>query len=91
MGKLTEFYKQHRRLFIAQKHQNTRQTEKFKDMVLLRFFEYCESENIFHTGGISKKTAERFFNTLEIKRLSDETKRKYLLVINSMFKRYFKR
>lgn len=90
MGKLTEFYKQHRRLFIAQKHQNTRQTEKFKDMVMLIFFKYCESQKIFHTAGINKKVIIEFFNTGEMLGKSNETRRKYFLIISEFYKRHFK-
>ncbi|MHB8231886.1 MAG: hypothetical protein ACYDDB_03170 [bacterium] len=91
MGKLMEFYKQHRRLFIAQKHQNTRQTEKFKDMVMLKFLEYCESKGIFHTDGIhKKKIIIDFFNTGEMLNKSNETRRKYFLVIAEFYKKHFK-
>ena len=91
MGKLTEFYKQHRRLFIVQKHQNTRQTEKFKDAVMLKFLEYCESKGIFHTNGIYKKQIIiDFFNTPEMLNKSHETRRKYFLIISEFCKRYFK-
>ena len=55
MGKLTEFYKQHRRLFLAQKHQNTSKTQKFRDKVAIKFFSFCESQNLLHTDGIRKK------------------------------------
>ncbi|MCL4322473.1 MAG: hypothetical protein M0016_01270 [Deltaproteobacteria bacterium] len=91
MVKLTEFYKQHRRLFIAQKHQNTRQTEKFKDAVMLKFLEYCESKGIFHTDGIRKKRIIiDFFNMPEMPSKSHETRRKYFLVIAEFYKRHFK-
>ncbi|MHB1661112.1 MAG: hypothetical protein ACYCTD_03320 [bacterium] len=85
-----EFYKQHRRLFIVQKHQNTRQTEKFKDAVMLKFLEYCESQKIFHTAGINKKVITEFFNATEILGKSHETRRKYFLVIAEFYKRHFK-
>ena len=88
MGKLSEFYKQHRRLFLAQKHQNTHQTEKFKDIVMLRFINYCESRRIYHTKGINKQIAIDFFNTPEMQSKSYESKRKYFLIIREFFKRF---
>ena len=90
MGKLTEFYTQHRRLFIAQKHQNLKQTERFKDAVVLKFLGFCESQKIYHTKGIKKQIAIDFFNTPEMLGKSDETRRKYFFVIREFYKRYFK-
>lgn len=87
MGKLTDFYKQHRRLFLAQKHQNTKQTERFKDMVMVKFLGYCESQNIFHNDGIKKRTAADFFRSRDVTNLSDETKRKYFLVLREFYGR----
>ena len=87
MGKLIEFYKQHRRLFLRQKHQNTRHTEGFRDMVLLKFFEYCEAQKIFHTAGITKRTVLDFFLSQDISNKSDETKRKYFLVLREFYSR----
>lgn len=90
MAKLVEFYEQHRRLFIAQKHQNIHKTEQFKNTVLIKFLEYCEAQNIFHTGGIRKKTAKDFFNTNKMQSKSYETRRKYFLVIREFYKRFLK-
>ena len=90
MGKLTEFYKQHRRLFLAQKHQNTQQTERFKDTAMLRFIDYCESRKIYHTKGINKHIAIDFFNTPEMLGKSDEIRRKYFLIVREFYKRHYK-
>ena len=90
MGSLTEYYKQHRRLFLSQKHQNTSQTEKFRDMVILKFFQYCESRKIFHTTMITKKTAFNFFGSQDVLNKSSETKRKYFLIIREFYGRYKK-
>ena len=91
MGKLIEFYKQHRRLFLAQKHQNTSQTEKFRDAVVIKFLLYCESKNVFHTDGIRKKQrVTDFFNSSEMLSKSYESRRKYFLVIKEIYKRFFK-
>ncbi len=87
MGGLMDFYKQHRRLFLAQKHQNTRQTERFKDMVIVKFLGYCESQSIFHNGGIKKRTAAGFFRSRDVISLSKETKRKYFLVLREFYSR----
>ena len=90
MGRLTEFYKQHRRLFLAQKHQNNRQTERFRDMVMLKFCKYCEFQKISHTDGINKKVVMEFFNAPEMLGKSAETRRKYFLVIREIYRRFFK-
>ena len=91
MGKLIEFYKQHRRLFLRQKHQNTSQTEKFRDAVIIKFLLYCESKNIHHTDGIRlKRIAQEFFCTKEMFNKSAETRRKYFLVLREFYKRFFK-
>ena len=87
MGKLIEFYKRHRRLFLRQKHQNTRQQERFRDTVMLKFFCYCESQKIFHTLGITKRTALDFFLSQDMSNKSDETKRKYFLVLREFYSR----
>ena len=91
MGKLTEFYKQHRRLFLSQKHQNTRQQERFRDMVVIKFFAYCESKNVYHTDGLRKKELiTDFFSSTEMLNKSDESRRKYFLVIREIYRRFFK-
>lgn len=91
MGKLIEFYKQHRRLFLRQKHQNTSQTEKFRDSVVIKFLLYCESKNVFHTDGIRKKQmAIDFFYSSEMLNKSYESRRKYFLIIKELYKRFFK-
>ena len=91
MGKLTEFYKQHRRLFLAQKHQNTFKTQKFRDMAAIKFFSFCESQNLLHTDGIRKnQVIKDFFNTEEMLNKSNETRRKYFLVIKEIYQRFFK-
>ena len=91
MGKLIEFYRQHRRLFLAQKHQNTSQTEKFRDAVAIKFLLYCESKNVFHTDGIRKKQiVTDFFNSSEMLSKSYESRRKYFLVIREFYNRHFK-
>ena len=91
MGKLIDFYKQHRRLFLSQKHQNTRQTERFRDMVVITFLAYCESKNVFHTDGIRKKQiAIDFFNSGEMSNKSYESRRKYFLIIREFYRRYKK-
>ena len=91
MGKLTEFYKQHRRLFLAQKHQNTSKTQKFRDMAAIKFFLFCESQNLLHTDGIRKKQVVKdFFGTKEMLNKSNETRRKYFLVIKEIYRRFFK-
>ena len=87
MGRLIEFYKQHRRLFLTRKHQNTRQTERFRDMVMVKFFGFCESRKIFHTGGGKKGTASDFFHSQDVISLSDETKRKYFLLLREFYER----
>ena len=87
MGKLIEFYNGHRRLFLSQKHQNTRQTERFRGMVILKFLEYCEFQKIFHTAGITKRTALDFFLSQDMSNKSDETKRKYFLVLREFYSR----
>ena len=87
MGKLTDFYKQHRRLFLAQKHQNTKQTERFRNMVMVKFLGYCESQKIFHNDGIKKRTAAGFFHSRDVISLSAETKRKYFLVLREFYGR----
>ena len=74
MGKLIEFYNGHRRLFWSQKHQNTRQQERFRNTVMLKFFCYCESQKIFHTAGITKRTALDFFLSQDMPNKSEETK-----------------
>ena len=67
MGKLLDFYKQHRRLFLAQKHQDTSKTQKFRDMAAIKFFLFCESQNLLHTDGIRKKQVVKdFFGTKEM-------------------------
>ena len=87
MGKLIEFYNGHRRLFLRQKHQNTRQTERFRGMVILKFLEYCEFQKIFHTAGITKRTALDFFLSQDMSNKSEETKRKYFLVLREFYSR----
>ena len=86
MGKLVEFYKQHRRLFLQNKHQNNSKTEKFRKSALLRFLTFCESQNIYHTFAIYPQTAKDFF-TQEIYSLSPESKRKYFLILKEFYKR----
>jgi hypothetical protein len=61
MGNLTDFYKQHRRLFLVNKHENLSSTEKAKDHMLQDFFTYCESRQIYHTKGINKNIAQDYF------------------------------
>ena len=90
MGKLTEFYKQHRRLFLAQKHQNTLRQERGRDAMIVKFLQYCEFLQIYHTKGICKQTALDFFNMPEMLSKSHETRRKYFLVISEFYDRYFK-
>ena len=91
MGKLTEFYKQHRRLFLAQKHQNTFKTQKFRDKAAIKFFSFCESQNLLHTDGICKKQIVKdFFNSKDMLNKSEETRRKYFLVIKEIYFRFFK-
>ena len=91
MGKLLDFYKQHRRLFLAQKHQNTSKTQKFRDMAAIKFFAFCESQHILHTDGIRKKQVIKdFFGTKEMLNKSNETRRKYFLVIKEIYRRFFK-
>ena len=90
MAKLVDFYEHHHRLFLAQKHSNTSQTEKFKDTVALKFFRYCETLQIYHTRGIRKQTAIDFFNSSEISKLSSESRRKHFLVVREIYRRFFK-
>ena len=91
MGKLIDFYKQHRRLFLAQKHQDASKTQKFRDMAAIKFFSFCESQNILHTDGIRKKqVVKAFFGTKEMLNKSSETRRKYFLVIREIYRRFFK-
>ncbi len=90
MGKLIEFYKQHRRLFLTQKHQNTLRTERGRDAMIVKFLQYCEFLQIYHTKGINKGIAIDFFNTPEIQSKSYETRRKYFLVIAEFYKRHYK-
>jgi hypothetical protein len=90
MGNLVDFYAQHRRLFIAQKHQNLQQTERFKDLVIFKFLTFCESKSIYHTKGIKNQTAVQFFDTPEMLALSHESRRKYFLAIREFYKRFFK-
>lgn len=87
MGKLIEFYNGHRRLFWSQKHQNTRQQERFRNTVMLKFFCYCESQKIFHTLGITKRTAFDFFGSQDVLNKSSETRRKYFLVVREFYQR----
>ena len=35
MAQLVDFFTQHKRLFYAQKHENLRKTEKFKDVTAI--------------------------------------------------------
>ena len=91
MGTLLDFYKQYRSLFLAQKHQNTSKTQKFRDMAAIKFFLFCESQNILHTDGIRKKQIVKdFFDTEEMLNKSNETRRKYFLVIREIYLRFFK-
>lgn len=91
MGRLIDFYKQHRRLFLSQKHQNTRQQERHRDMVAIKFFDYCESKNIFHTGGTrEKQIAMDFLNTPKLSAYSYETRRKYFMVLSEIYERFHK-
>ena len=90
MGKLIEFYKQHRRLFLAQKHQNTLRQERGRDAMIVKFLQYCEFLHIYHTKGIRKQTAIDFFNTPGMLSKSNETRRKYFLVTREFYKRYSK-
>ncbi len=90
MAQLVDFFTQHKRLFYAQKHENLRKTEKFKDTVLLKFLSFCESRNLFHTDAIRKKHATLFFNTAEMLALSPETRRKYFLVLREFYQRFLK-
>ena len=90
MGNLVDFYAHHRRLFIAQKHQNTSQTEMFKDRVIFKFLTFCESKSIYHTKGIKRQIAIDFFNSPEMLALSHESRRKYFLVIREFYNRHFK-
>jgi hypothetical protein len=85
MVKLTEFYKQHRRLFLAQKHQNTRQTEKFKNAVMLKFLEYCESQKIFHTAEINKKVIIKVAMLYCVMRKDDKQNYIFTNLINVYF------
>ena len=87
MAKLVEFYMQHKRLFCAQKHQNTSKTEKSKNTVLVKFLSYCEAQKIFHTAGITKRTALDFFLSQDMPNKSEETKRKYFLVLREFYSR----
>jgi len=87
MAKLIDFYKQHRRLFLSQKHENISKTEHYRNMIILKFLEYCEANKIFHTAGIKKQTAKNFLSQLE---LSQESKRKYYLVLREFYKRFKK-
>ena len=89
MGNLLDFYKQHRRLFLAQKHQNLSETERRKDSMLQDFFSYCEDMRIFHTKGINKKVVSSFFQSENMKGRSEETRRKYFLVLREFFKRFY--
>ncbi|MCL5673247.1 MAG: hypothetical protein M1407_01315 [Deltaproteobacteria bacterium] len=89
MGKLLDFYKQHRRLLLPQKHQNTAGQEAENDKKLQKFLIYCESMRIYHTKEINKKTASSFFQSENMAEKSNETRRKYFLVINSFFKRFY--
>ncbi|MHB1664331.1 MAG: hypothetical protein ACYCT7_03585 [bacterium] len=91
MGNLTDFYKQHRRLFLISKHQNLTDTEKGKDRMLQDFLIYCESRQIFHTQGINKKIVSDYFRSDAMLKRSSETKRKYYLVIREMFRRFLKK
>ncbi|MHB1680319.1 MAG: hypothetical protein ACYCTB_07425 [bacterium] len=90
MGNLTDFYKQHRRLFLINKHQNLSATEKAKDHMLQDFLIYCESRQIYHTNGINKKITQDYFNSETMRNRSPETKRKYYLVVREFFKRFLK-
>jgi len=87
MAKLVDFFIQHRRLFIVAKHQNVSKTERYRNMIILKFLEYCESCQIFHTAGISKKTAKDFLSQIN---LSAESKRKYFLTLREFYKRFLK-
>ena len=84
MSNLINFYRQHSRLFLKQKHQNTSQTENFRDMVILKFLDFCESKKVFHTRGITKKLAADFLYSEREK--SSETLRKYFLVLREFFR-----
>lgn len=74
---------------MPQKHQNTAGQETEKDRILQRFLIYCENMRIYHTKGIRNKTVKDFFDTQEMLSKSIETRRKYFLIINSFFKRFY--
>ena len=84
MGNLINFYEKNSRLFLKQKHQNTSKTEKFRDMTILKFLEFCESKKIFHTRGMTKKLAADFLYSEREK--SSETLRKYFLILREFFR-----
>jgi len=88
MAKLIDFYTQHRRLFLSQKHENISKTENYRNTIMLSFLRYCESRKIYHTNGITKQTAKDFFKSQT--HLSAESKRKYYLVLREFYRRFLK-
>ncbi|MHB1646609.1 MAG: hypothetical protein EVG15_09825 [Candidatus Acididesulfobacter diazotrophicus] len=90
MGKLINFFETNKRLFIVRKHQNTIRQEKYRISMIRTFLSFCEKNNIFHTGQISQKIVERFFEEYLID-CGHSTKKQYFLVIRHFFKRFLKK
>ena len=90
MSKLLNFFENNRRLFIVRKHQNGGKQEKYRSMVIRRFFEYCERNNIYHTNQITPSIARKFLSE-QLKDYSAESKRQYALVLRHFFKRFLKK
>jgi len=87
MGSLVSIFRQKNKIFIIKKHENTREWEKTKMHRIEKFLRFCEAKYIKDIHQIEKKNYDMFIENLNKQNKSDETIRKYSLVLKEFFNR----
>ena len=78
MGKLTYDFSQNRRKYFVQRHQFSEKSNQERKNRIIKFLRFCESKQIKKISDIRQKHYDQFLQTMNI---SDETVRKYAIVI----------
>ena len=81
MGKLVTFFKNKNSVFLQRRHENTKEWQHTKAKRIEKFLRYCESKRIVDIHQISQKQYNEFSQNLVELNRSDETIRKYAIVI----------
>ena len=87
MGQLVRALSEKPFRFLRKKHLISKETERKKLRMLRRFLEFCEEEGRRKFSQIQQKDWTNFCRYMRNQRISDETMRKYALVVREFARR----